>query len=108
MAGGTTIAELAPTLIQSVITQPALQIALGAAVGQGIGALFGDNPIGFIVGQVAGVAASIGIVMASGLAGLINLFNPGFIASLFGGVSSPAASVYLVDPSASLVNLTLA
>ncbi|MGV1089584.1 MAG: hypothetical protein ACOYBX_16535, partial [Mycobacterium sp.] len=91
----------------SVLGSPALQFALGAAVGQGIGSLFGDNPVGFIVAQVTGAAASIAIGMASGLAALINLFNPGFITSLFGGNSSPAASVYRVDPTSSLVLLTV-
>ena len=93
---GTPVAELAPTLIESVISQPALQIALGAAVGQGIGALFGENPVGFVVARAAAVAATIAIGMAAGLAGLINLFNPGFIASL-GGFASPAAAVSVTD-----------
>lgn len=107
VSGETTVAQLVPTLAVSVISSPPLQLALAAAVGQGIGALFGDNPVGFVVGQVAGAAAAIAIGMASGLAGLINLFNPGFIASLFAGFTVPAASAYRVDQNSSLVLLTV-
>jgi hypothetical protein len=48
-----------------------------------VGALFGDNPIGFVVGQVVGATATLVIGVAAGLASLFNFF---------GGVT-PAASV---------------
>ncbi len=108
IVNGGSVIDLVPTLIGSVISSPALQMALGGAIGQGVGALFGNNPIGFIVGQVTGVAATIAVGMASGLAGLVNLFAPGFLTSLLGAIN-PAASVYLVNvvPPANTMVLTV-
>jgi hypothetical protein len=83
IAGGTPVDQIANTGIQAVIDQPALPAAVGAAVGQAVGALFGDNPVGFVVGQVVGATATLVIGVA---ASLVSLFN------LFGGVT-PAASV---------------
>ena len=45
------------------------------AVGQAVGALFGDNPVGFVVGQVVGAAATLLIGAASGLVSLFTLFG---------------------------------
>lgn len=87
---GTPTSDVATTLINSVVKSPELQVALGLAVGQGIGALFGDNPVGFLVGQVVGAAAALVIGMVSGAAVLFNL------AGGSGTATVPAANSYLV------------
>ncbi|MCV7177386.1 hypothetical protein [Mycolicibacterium sphagni] len=70
---GVPTGDLVDTVIQSVVNSPALQIALGQAVGQGFGALFGANPVGFAIGQLAGVAAALFFGFASGAAQLVGL-----------------------------------
>lgn len=67
-----------------------MQIAVGVAVGQGTGALFGNNLVGRAVGGVVGVTATLFVGLASGFA---NLFSG--LSSLFGGaaaVAGPAAA----------------
>lgn len=83
LANGTAPSELVNTLVQDVIRSPALQVAFGSAVGQGLGALFGDNPIGFFVGKLAGAAATLLIGMASGTTLLFDGLN-----SLVGGAAA--------------------
>ncbi|MCX2933973.1 hypothetical protein ORI20_27260 [Mycobacterium sp. CVI_P3] len=88
---GTPSIDLVNTVVQSVLTSPSLQIALGKAVGEGIGALLGDNPIAFAVGQLAGVAAALMIGMVSGATLLFN----------------PASATSVPSESSSLVMLRL-
>jgi len=71
--GGTPVAEIADVVVRAALGDPELQGALGAAVGQGIGSLLGDNLIGAVVGQVTGALATLVIRVA---AGLTLLFNP--------------------------------
>lgn len=71
--GGQPVEELAGAVVYAVITEPDLQAAVGSAVGQAIGALFGDNPIGAVVGWVAGGAATVAIGFIAGIALLFNL-----------------------------------
>ncbi len=87
---GTPASDIASTLINSVVKSQELQVALGLAVGQGIGALFGDNPVGFFVGQVVGAAAALVIGIVSGAAVLFNLTGAA------GAATVPAANSYLV------------
>ncbi|MCB1265810.1 MAG: hypothetical protein KDB56_14760, partial [Mycobacterium sp.] len=64
---GMPLDEVANTVIQAVLRDPMLQVALGTSVGQGIGSLFGDNIVGLLVGGVAGITATVVIGIASGL-----------------------------------------
>ncbi|AQT78674.1 hypothetical protein B1R94_04565 [Mycolicibacterium litorale] len=82
---GTPPGDITTTLIDAVVKSQQLQVALGVAVGQGIGALFGDNPLGFLVGQVVGAAAALVIGIMSGAAVLFNLA---------GAATVPAANSY--------------
>ena len=75
---GTPSNEALSVVVDSVLTSPMLQIAVGTALGAGFGALFGDNIIGNIVGWVAGGLASLTVGIAAGIANLILFFNPGF------------------------------
>jgi hypothetical protein len=79
------------SIIQSALTNWQVQEAIGTAVGQGFGSLFGDNPVGVITGWAAGATATVAIQLAA----QVLLF--------FGGVRIPAAplsasSVVAVDP----------
>lgn len=89
---GTPAAELVNTVIAEVVKSQALQIALGQALGQGFGALFGDNPVSVAIGQLAGVGAAAFLVFALGAA---NLF--GLTASLT-APATPSGSSYLLVP----------
>jgi hypothetical protein len=83
---------LVNSVVQQVVKSQALQIALGQAIGQGFGALLGDNPVAFAVGQLAGVGTAVFLVFAFGAA---NLFG------LTGGLTAsavPAGSSYLLIP----------
>jgi hypothetical protein len=70
---GTPPEELVNTVLAEVVKSPALQIALGQALGQGFGALFGDNPISFAIGQLAGAGAAAFLLFAFGTANLFGL-----------------------------------
>ena len=76
--GGTPVSEVTDVVVALVLRDPALQGAVGAALGQGIGSLLGDNIFGAVVGQLAGAAATLVIRVA---AGLTLLFNPGIVGS---------------------------
>ncbi|WP_163806739.1 beta strand repeat-containing protein [Mycolicibacterium anyangense] len=95
IANGLPPADAINTVINAVIGSPQLQIAFGMAVGQGIGSLLGDNPVGFIVGGVVGVAATVLIGAASGLTLLVNGLR-----NLFGGApaASSASVLYVIEP----------
>ena len=75
---GTPSTEALNVVVDAVLTEGALQIAVGTAIGQGVGSLFGENIIGGIIGWVAGGLASLTLGIAAGIANLILLFNPGF------------------------------
>ena len=94
IANGMPASELTNAVIHAVITSPGLQIAVGMAVGQGIGSLLGDNLIGAAVGGVLGVTATLFVGVASGFAllvsGLSSLFGLGGAAA----AASSAASGY--------------
>ncbi|EHB56112.1 hypothetical protein MycrhDRAFT_3306 [Mycolicibacterium rhodesiae JS60] len=90
---GTPPEDLVNTVIAEVVKSPALQIALGQALGQGFGALLGDNPIGYAIGQLAGVGTAAFLLFAFGAA---NLFG------LTGGLTAsavPSGSSYLLIPA---------
>jgi hypothetical protein len=70
---GTPPEELVNTVLAEVVKSQALQIALGQALGQGFGALFGDNPISFAIGQLAGAGAAAFLLFAFGAANLFGL-----------------------------------
>ena len=65
--GGTTTDQIVTNVLQSVVRDHTLQVAIGTSLGQAVGSLFGDNPVGSIVGWVAGGAATLVIGLASGL-----------------------------------------
>jgi hypothetical protein len=90
---GTPTAELVNTVIQQVVKSQALQIALGQAIGRGIGALLGDNPVAFAVGQLAGVAAALFFGFASGAAQLFGATGGGAAAA-----SIPTGNSFLLLP----------
>lgn len=73
LLSGKPVDAVANTVIRAVITEPDLQAAVGTAVGQAIGTIFGDNPIGEFVGWVAGGAATVAIGFLAGIALLFNL-----------------------------------
>jgi hypothetical protein len=70
LAGGVSTTELAQSVIAAVVDDRALQVAVAQAVGQGVGALFGDNPIGALVGKVAGAAATAVIGFLCSIGGM--------------------------------------
>lgn len=82
---GASATEVAYKVVGAVIYQPELQIAVGMAVGQGIGAMFGDNAVTYAVGQVIGAAAALTIGMASATVQLLDKV---------GVISIPKASSY--------------
>ncbi|MEZ0358896.1 hypothetical protein [Mycobacterium sp. SA01] len=87
---GTPPADVVQTVISRVVNSPALQIALGQSLGQGFGALLGDNPVAYAVGQLAGIGTALALVFSFGVA---NLFG------LTGGLSAssvPSGSSYFV------------
>jgi hypothetical protein len=92
VANGLPPSDLTNAVIQAVIKSPALQIAAGMAIGQGIGSLLGDNIFGTVAGGVLGVTASAFVVVASGLAllvsGLSSLFGLGGAAAAAGSAAS--------------------
>jgi len=70
---GTPPSDLANVVIQAILDRPSLQVALGASIGYGIGALVGNDTLGGTVLRVAaGAAATVVIVVA---AGIINLYD---------------------------------
>ncbi len=94
---GTSATELVNTVVAQVVKSQALQIALGQAIGQGIGALLGDNPIAFAVGQLAGVGAAALLVFAFGAA---NLF--GLTGGLAAAAAVPTGNSFLLIPLAAV------
>ena len=72
---GKPLDDVTNSAIRTVISEPAVQIALGMAVGQGVGSLFGVNPVGFVVGQVVGITATLVIGVGSGIALIFNAFS---------------------------------
>ncbi|WP_431235114.1 hypothetical protein ACQ856_11710 [Mycolicibacterium psychrotolerans] len=70
---GTPPADVVQTVISRVVNSPALQIALGQSLGQGFGALFGDNPVAYAVGQLAGIGTALALVFGFGVANLLGL-----------------------------------
>lgn len=73
---GKPVEALAGNVIRAIVTEPELQSAVGTAIGEAVGALFGDNPIGDIVGWAAGGAATLVIGFLAGIALLFNLVPP--------------------------------
>ena len=69
---GTPLGEVTPMVLQSVLTDPALQWALGMAVGRGIGSLFGQGTFGTFTGEVAGAAATVIIGVGAGIARMLS------------------------------------
>jgi hypothetical protein len=64
---GTPVGDVSTMVFQEVIGSPALQIALGVSIGQGIGSLFGNNLIGDLIGVVAAVPVTLVIGVGSGI-----------------------------------------
>jgi len=67
---------LSGNVIRTIATDPALQAAVGTAIGEAVGTLFGDNPIADFIGWVTGGAATMVIGILSGFALLFNLVPP--------------------------------
>lgn len=82
VVAGTAIADITNTVIDNVVTQPDLQVALGMSIGAGLGSLFGDNILGWVIGNATGSAATITIAV---VAGLYRLYK-----ALFSGERHPA------------------
>ncbi|WP_396925818.1 hypothetical protein [Mycolicibacterium sp.] len=93
LLNGTPPADLVQTVVAKVVTSPALQIALGQSLGQAFGAILGDNPIAYAVGQLAGIGTAIFLVLGFGAA---NLF--GLTGGLAAANSVPSGSSYLLIP----------
>lgn len=72
---GKPLSDVTNSAVRAVISTPSLQIALGMAIGQGIGSLFGVNPVGFVVGQAVGITATVVIAVGSGIALVLNAFG---------------------------------
>ena len=87
---GMPLSEVTDAVIQAVLRDPGLQVALGTSIGTGIGSLFGDNIIGLLVGGVAGFTATIVIAVASGLTRLFTAGDPAVGAAAASG--GPAVS----------------
>jgi len=66
--GGMPTAEVTNGALQSILRDPALHVALGTAIGDGVGSLFGANLLGFAVGKVVGATATLAIHIAAGIA----------------------------------------
>ena len=90
---GTSSTETVNALVQSVLRDPELQTAVGTAIGKGVGALFGDNPVGAAVGWVVGGAATLAIRVFSGITLLL---NPGFTLVPPAAALPPGNSVFLL------------
>ena len=88
---GTPTGGLADIAIEAVLSRPLLQSALGIAIGQGIGALFGDNIIGAVVAGVVGVGASVAIAIAIGIINIVRSFNGFSVPTAAAAVFSTAA-----------------
>lgn len=67
---GSSINDVVTNLFDSVISQSRLQDILGTAVGMGVGAVFGDNPVGQLIATVATGATTIALSVLSGIARL--------------------------------------
>jgi len=65
---GMALSDITTVVVQEVIDTPALQVAVGFSIGQGIGSLFGDNLIGDFIGLAAAIPATLVIGMAAGIA----------------------------------------
>lgn len=105
--GGTPVSEVTDVVVAAVLRDPALQGALGAAVGQGIGSLVGDNLFGVVVGQLAGAVATLVIRVA---AGLTLLFNPGLVGAAAASTGKPGGGYFELIPDwdAEVSSITLA
>ncbi|WP_431237462.1 hypothetical protein ACQ86B_22335 [Mycolicibacterium aichiense] len=87
---GTPPADVVQTVVSRVVNSPALQIALGQSLGQGFGALLGDNPVAYAVGQLAGIGTALALVVSFGVA---NLFG---LTGALSASSVPSGSSYFV------------
>lgn len=72
---GKPLSEVTDSAVRTVISTPSLQFALGMAIGQGIGSVFGVNPVGFVVGQAVGITATVVIAVGSGVALVLDAFS---------------------------------
>jgi hypothetical protein len=78
--GGGDMSNVPATVVHTFLNEPKLQSAIGDAIGDGIGALFGENLVGVIVSKVVAVTATFWITVASR------------IVVLFGGFGLPGAA----------------
>ncbi len=92
--GGLSPEALPGAVLGLVLRDGALLGAIGFAVGQGFGSLFGDNIFGFLVGQVAGVSAALTIQAAAWFVQLT-----GIVPAAAAAASSEAPPVLNADPS---------
>lgn len=72
---GKPLSDVTNSAVRAVISTPSLQLSLGMAIGQGIGSLFGVNPVGFVVVQAVGITATLVIAVGSGIALVLNAFG---------------------------------
>ena len=80
---GLTADDISALIFQELRTQPGLQIAVGMAVGAGVGlGIFGENPVGILVFLVTGATAAVVVVAA---ASLVNIYLA--ISQFFSGLT---------------------
>ncbi len=114
---GSSLSEIADVAIQAILKQPDLQRAVGMSIGQGIGSIFGENPLGYVIGIAAGATATVVIGVA---AGIVNLYTwlfgddgifaaqPSTTAQLQGAGSAPAESVQRLSTANDLYTMEAA
>lgn len=87
---GVAVSDVVDIALASIVWEPGLQIAIGMALGQGVGSLFGDNVFGDLVGWVVGVNATLLVGVVAGIARF-------FVAAPPAGPSQAVAGAYLVE-----------
>jgi hypothetical protein len=87
---GAAVSDVVDIALAAIVWEPGLQIAIGTALGQGIGSLFGDNIFGEMVGWVAGVNATLLVGIVAGIARF-------FVPAPPAGPAQAVAGAYLVE-----------
>jgi hypothetical protein len=71
IASGAPLSSVTDVAVEYLLAYPSLQLAVGTAIGRGVGALFVDKLLGSVRGEVTGAVATVSIVAAAGMANLI-------------------------------------
>ncbi|MFM9033593.1 MAG: hypothetical protein ACKOQ4_04790, partial [Mycobacterium sp.] len=106
---GMPLSDAAKYVGHEIVYSTKLQIALGSAIGQGIGSLFGDNIFGRSIGLVAGLPITITISATAGFLRVYNWLSGGWAVTPIGGQSqstfaaqaAPAGGLFQPAPAAS-------